>query len=393
MPSSLRILVASVLAAAVPMSVGAHAPVRVEAPVQHAPPTPATTPLRSAPIVVIRLTGDLVAVRLVSRLREELDAAAAAKAELVVLTLEGYRWRAEVVRALADAVKASTVPVAALLGPASPVGGGQTLVALAGTTCWISVLTSIKSDAKDEVVMPAVVGASLGPEPSPAAEIVARRGLPASMAAVLLAPATPVYAAWEGSDHVLTLHDGAAPANAAGNPVSLVMIEPSGPRARISSDTAVRLGIARATARDPGEVLRALSLRASSVTTRVVSEDLAARKVELHAALAGVRTLTSQAADRLTATPRGDDPADQDKRRKAGQASLSTLQHAIVAIARAEALAKDYPELLVEAPPGTSAVGMTPEGAVKAWHAAFKDAQADLAKAAERAARAAEPKR
>jgi hypothetical protein len=384
MRSPLPIIVASLIMGASSLNALAQ-----HTPIQPAPPAAPQPGVRAVPIVVVRLNGDLVATRLVGRLREELDGAAANNAELVVLSIEGYRWRANVVRALADVVSASKVPVAALLGPSSPLGGGQTLVALAANSCWISAMASIKCEPADEVVIPAVAGTAITPEPSPAADIVTRHGLPAGMGAVLLAPTTPTYATWEGSERVVTLHEGTPPANG----VALVSRETSGIRTRISSDQAVRLGIAKASAMDPGAVLRGLSLRASTVVTRLVAEDLAARKAELHTQLTAARTLTSQASDRLSSTPKGDDPADQDKRRKAGQSAVLTCQRAAEALGKAEAVAKDYAELLVEPPPGTTAVGITPEGSVKAWVAAFKDAQGDLAKVAERAARAAETKR
>lgn len=387
----LPLIVASVVAAVSPLDgrAGAIDPSLQQAPPQAEPGASHST-AKAGPVVVIRLNGDLVASRLVPRLRDELNAAADAKAGLVVLTIEGYRWRAEVVRALADVVSQSKVPVAALLGPSSPLGGGQTLVALAASHCWISTLASIKVEPSDEVVIPPAAGVAITPEPSAAADIVMRHKLPEGMASVLLAPTTPTYAMWEnGPEQPVTLHEGDPPAKG----VAVVRKETSGIKTRISSNDAVRLGIAKATANDPGAVLRGMQVKATSVVTRLVTEDLAARKADLHAQLTAARTLTSQATDRLTSVPKGDDPADADKRRKAGQAAAATCVRAQEALAKAEALAKDYPELLAEPPPGTSNVGMTAEGSVKAWVAAFKDAQGDVSKAAERAARAAETKR
>jgi hypothetical protein len=361
-----------------------------------APPSPL---VRTAPVVVVRLTGDLVARHLIARLRDELAAAAQAKAELVVLSIEGRRFRPDVARGLADVVATSPVPVAALLGPGSPVGGGQALVGLGASTCWISARTQIECEAADVLATPPDVNAAVAPEPTPAPDLLTKRGLPAELAGVLLAPAKPMYAAWHqdepGSTPVVTLHEGAAGLGAGtpGGPVNLVTVERTGPRTLISSDTAVRLGVARSIAGDPGQVLRQLGLRGSSVTTKLLTEDLTKRRAEMQAEVAAARSLIGQALDRLGALPKGDDPADQDKRRRGGSAAVTSLQHAGEAIARAEALAKNYPELLGEPPAGTSTVGMTPEGAVKAWYAEFKDVRGDLTKAAERAARAADPKR
>ncbi len=367
------------------------------APPSPSSPDPAGT--RVVPVVVIKLTGDLACGRLVARLREELEAAAAAKAELVVLSIEGRRWREDVARGLADVVMASPVPVAALLGPGGagalggPVGGGQALVAIAARTCWMAPRATIETFAGDEILIASAAGAAVVPEPSDAVDIVARRNLPTDLAGALLHPATPLHATWEGPERILTLHDTTAPADGAGGAVNLVTVNSTGARGRFIPDVAVRLRMVSGTAADPGQVMRAETVRARNLTQRLVFEDLGRRRTELIGALTTARTLTSQALDRVSASPRGDDPANQAKRRKNGQAALITLQKSADALARAESIAKEFPELLVEPPPGTSVVGVTPESSVRAWVSTFKDAQRDLAKAGERAARAAETER
>jgi hypothetical protein len=366
------------------------------APARQAPAPPESPGVRVLPVYSVRLTGDLVAKRLIERLREQLDAAGTAKAELVVLTIEGRRWRPEVARALADVVKASPVPVAALLGPGATVGGGQVLVALGASTCWIAPGTTIRTEPGDEVAVPPVAGSVVTPEPTGATEIVTKDFLPLALAEVLLAPVTPMYAAWESPERTLTVLEGAAPAGP-GDPssaaVALVTVERGAARTAISAESAVRLGIAKGLAVDAGQVLRALSLRGATTATHPVSDDLPARKTELHAAVASIRTLTSQASDRVSGSPKGDDPQDRDKRRRNGLSAVSICKRAGEELIKAEALAKDYPELLVEPAPESSSVGTTPESAVKSWQALFKDLRGDLSRVAGRAATAADAKR
>ncbi len=317
---------------------------RVDPPIERAPG-------RAGPALHLRLSGDLDSMACVERLRVRLDEARADRAALLVLEIDANRTRPDVLLALADAIRAAEIPTVGFLIDERDRRVSPTALALAlavGDRVAIDPQTAIRHERGDwrDDLLPEDIAP---PEAIEEFRMAVQRALAAREIDPTLANA------W--------LPDlDAAPTEA---------IDP-GALAAVGIDAVIADSVSR--------VARAVGHRASIPRAEVIDS-------ALEPARAQVDQLLTFADSALEETRRGLDLRNQrpDQRevsvhdhRRAGSAALDRLALASEGVDRAEALLREYPELLLAAPPGRTDVGTTRYTLRSAWRKRLDDLREDI---------------
>lgn len=352
-------------------------------------PAPRSSQAKPARVHVVQVNGDLDNADVARLIGEEIAAANEAGAGLVMLALDGHRWRMDVVANIAAAIGSSSAPVAVLLRDAKDhrVGAGEAALGLCAASCWIDPKTSIRSASGDdrrelapkaidlEKALRDVVGAAAVGQKARGADarlpgvlIAARAGMiaqkPESGGAWLLAPApagesTPVAGA------VVVVEAGNA-----GGPAAIV----------ISARIAVDLRIARGVAAQAGEVISGENIVGRPVVTKTIASGLAEAATALERGIEHLdRTL--DAAERALVI----DPKDKRKNtdplyHQAGRTALDLAHQAGDELDAAEKSTRRFPELLRQAAYGQTDIGRKPSDHEAEWRRVFQKRRDRIAK-------------
>ncbi len=332
------------------------------------PPAPPAQPAPPAPNGVrapatgkvwhLRITGDLDSDRLARDFAAELDRAASANAALLLLELDGNRSRPDVVLAMGRRVTECRVRTAAYLadGRDRRVGIGQLMLGVLCTDAFVAPGTRVVHTAADDL-------RALAPDDTDwrriADDLIAEAGTriesrsgDARLAGLLVAP---VESAWFVAE--------ADPARIETDPppgpgAQFVYFASSGPdRIEIDAALAVSLRLARGIPAGVPRLLTDLGARAGSPRTQVkLSSGLGDAERRLEREMGDLRVAMERIQEtlRVTAAKLDRRPQPSDYRR-AGNAALQQIDAADRALADAESLTAEYPELLRDAVPTPSA--------------------------------------
>lgn len=314
-------------------------------------PQPAARPAPVARCWHLKVTGDLDSDRLVRDFGVELDRAAAAGVGLILLELDGNRWRPDAVRAMGECVRHSPVRTAAYLADPRDrtVGVGQAIIAMLAGECLIAPGTSIRGDAAADLrsLAPADVKWD-GVEQDLADDLrmmLEPRGADPRLAELLVRPSTGAW--WVTEPPGL---ETSAPSGAA---VPFVVLGPRGPeRTEIDADLAVALRVAVGQAPTLSRALTGLGVRSGAARQRSeVASALPAAEKRLERAIDDLRVELERIEETLRVTPMKLDrrPQAHDFRR-AGDEALKLVVRADAALAAAVTLTEEFPELLRDRP-------------------------------------------
>ncbi len=305
----------------------------------------------AGPVVHIKITGDLDCDRLAADFAASLDAAERDGAALIVVEMDGDRWRTDVVWAMGKRVRSSTARVAAFLhDPAGRrVGTGQLMLGMLAGSCWISERTRVVGAAADD-------RRDLAPETTDWERVereltgalwlaIQERAGDPQLGTLL---ARPTDAAWgvreeSGGTRITT----SAPATAA-DAIPFIVADPAGGmRVDMPGELCVRLKAAG----EASSVARVVhgaggGTGASRSRTQLVSA-LADKPREWTAIMEQTRVTLRRIERDLTlrSTDLGRRPTDADYRR-AGDRARRDLDTADSLVAGADRLLGAYPELL-----------------------------------------------
>ncbi len=299
----------------------------------------------------IRLRGDLDSMACVDDLRARLDQAREDRTTLLVLEIDANRTRPDVLLALAAAIRDSEVPTIGFLidDRDRRVTAPALALALAvGDRVAIDPATAISFERGDW-------SADLLPDDLVAADAIEefRMAVQRSLAGREIDPT--ISSAW--------LPDADSGAG-----------EPLDARALAA------LGIEAILAPSVAQVCRAVGHRGQTPRPELIESALHSSREQVHA-------LLRQADVALEDTRRGLDLQRQrpDRRevsvhdhRRAGEEGLDRLARAAAAVDHAEELLREYPEILLAAPPGRTDVGTSRYSLRSAWRYRLDDLRDDI---------------
>lgn len=372
-------------------------------PVEPERPGPAASPgaaARRGKVVHLQIKGDLDSMKLVREFSAELASADQSGIALLLIELDGNRWRADVVWGLVQAARAVGAPTAAWLADPKDnrVGTGQALVAVlastAGAECWLAPKTAIVLDPGDDLRAQAPEETDwerVDRELSGAAWTALKaRNADTELAATLLTPgaAGPVWVVVPTDDTPPRLTGERPVGDAARQARRLVSVMPgaSGAAAadsahvEIPADLALRLPIAAGTARGPGEILTRHGSAAQPRVSRSIQSGLGAARRQVEQDATKIDRALESADQRLRDLPRPSDPDYTIRKRRAGNDTLPLLNDAQVALEQCERIIAEYPELLKATAPGRTPVGEDPKLAKMSWRLSFQARRDTLVK-------------
>lgn len=366
----------------------------------------------------IRLVRDLHCAKQIAEIRSAIDRAVETQRGAVVLELGFRGHRPDLLLELAGLLASTRerlvdaeggriqrpvrVYVVLESGPGeAPVGGGAAALALIADDAMIRPGVRIAASKGQDLPEPpamvrvstnaereaeAAVSASRARVQSLLASACARRGLGVELSDVLPRPARAAWWVspdpWQSSVSSVVFELPASEAEFAWG----VLAGPAGADEQalsvsIDARTVERLGLARAGSGSITQFLTSAGVNASGVERVDVRADLTSARAEVRAALERIdRDLRDVRAD-LRESTRSRRTEDQWKRRRAGERTIKRLPAIEEMIEQAERALTDYPELLVETPPGATPVGQTPDRLPAEWRRilqAHRDSAADV---------------
>lgn len=306
---------------------------------------------RPGPAVHLRLTGDLDAMSCVAEVRARLDAARADRAALLVIEIDADRARPDVLLALAEEIRRTEIPTVGFLIDGRDrrvTAPALALAVIVGDRVAIDPRTAVRFERGDW-------REDLLPEDVVAAEAIEELRMATQRALASREIDPTIVRAW------LPELD-AAPTDA---------IDPRGLEA---------VGVNAVVAESVAQVARAAGYRGS-----------VARAVEIESgaepARAEVDRLVRLADDAIERSRRALDlrnqrPDDREvsvhDHRRAGVDAGERLALASHAVDRAEEILREFPELLLAAPPGRTDVGTTRLTLRTAWRYRLDDLRKDI---------------
>jgi hypothetical protein len=408
-------LVCALLAIALPLraqpprDTPASEPPATEAPAADPPARPDSPPTSSsdstpparpkaARVYHLRLDGDLDCTALVAALRERLDDAASKKSGTIILELSGNRWRPDVVRDLAFALRESRLHTIAVLSDPRDhcVGAGALAIGLLAQEVFIERSTGI-------LATPEHIARELAPESADLEK--ATRELSGSLH-VTLAPRGLESLAWMIADPTrealekplyITPATTIAPARLTNSPPSPTdqtrgrtptpAVKPSA--ASSERGVAVELSAADLESLGLATPIRGLANVAAGVGTRLapvslrVSLDEARAKASDHLAVAD-RSLAAGEKDLDLDWPR-DPNVSRDTYQKAATRASRELDSVTSSLASLESLLAEFPELTRTPAPGQTSIAGKPSAYAARWKREAQNRADDLAKLREKA--------
>lgn len=343
-------------------------------------------------LIHLRIRGDLDCMKLARDVSRELARARPDGPSFIVVELDGDRWRADVVWTIAQEIRATGAPAAALLSDprGKRVGTGQFMLGLlvsaprysggsasdpAPCRLFLAPKTIVGLDPGEDLrtLAPATTDwETVDRELLGAAWLALKaRGVDTELAAACLTPSEAVWAVVDDQTgrRRLTIKRPGADAGAV-QVVEMSAAMPS-PRVAIDGTLAVELGVA-ATARTVGEVLTLCGVESHGRTTIVVSSGLRSAEREVHRLLGSVAEAVDRAEQTLRNIPSSYRRDYQIKKQRAGQEAGALLEEAAAALVRAEGIMEDYPELLRTNPPTRTHVGQDIRSFREEWRYLFQ---------------------
>jgi len=367
----------------------AHAHTRVA----HAPP---------GKVRHVAIVGDFEAMSPVRKFGEELERAAKDGDALVVLEMNGDRGRADVALALADLVRASSVPVAAYLSDARDrrVGAAQCCVGVSARYMLIDHATSVHAlpgDALRDLAPDKPDWERIGRELSGAAYARLREsGAAVDLARLLCAAAVEDAPpdAWAvvpadplGEARIVFEDPGAA----GGTVWRLVGRAASGAaHLTITADRLKQLRAVTAYAGAPGGVAGVLGIKGPARSRVSIDMTLSAARADVESGIAEADELLRKAADDLSLPKPPRQDISDDLYRKASSAARERIASARERLDRSERVVAEYPELTRTAAPGRTEVAGKPSTHGAGWRITFQK-RIDLARTLEEKAAAFDP--
>lgn len=372
-----------------------------------APPAaaPATERAAAAKLIHLRIRGDLDCMKLARDVARELARVRPEGPSFIVVEMDGDRWRADVVWTIAQEIRATGAPAAALLNDprGKRVGTGQFILGLLA-----SVPRSSAGSASDPLpcrlflAPKTIVGLDPGEDLRRTAaedtdwEAVDRelqgaawlalkaRGVDTELAATCLRPSDSVWAVAdeETGRRRLTIKRPETDAGAV-QVVELTAALPS-PRVAIDGTLAVELGVA-STARTVGEVLTLCGVEAHGRTTIEVSSGLASAERDVRRLVESVERAVERARQTLRNVPSSYRYEYELRKRRAGREAGALLEEAAAALVRAEGIIEEYPELLRTNPPTRTSVGQDPGRFRREWRDLFQRQRDEISELAAKA--------
>ncbi len=359
------------------------------------PPTQAlTTQPQARKVLHLHVRGDLDCLRLARDFADTLAAARDDGVEVLLLELSGNRWRADVIHAMAAAIKdpgsgggqgrAAPRRLLALLDDEIDhrVGFGQASLAMLADACAVSPRTMLVFEPADDLratAPPDTDWERVDRELQGLVYLAARdRRADALLNAVLPRPSGPVWAA-PAADVALPWR--LAP-NQPEHPAAALIVPPEtegrATCVKFDSATAERLGIATCQAKDAGLMLALQGLRARPIIRKELVSGLNESRAKLNRLIGqlddGLRAVDIDLAQ--AAKLRGLDAPRQ--KREAGERSRRAVADAEKRVIEAETLMVDYPELLASLPPGRTPVGQDPAKHPMLWRWRFQDIRKEI---------------
>lgn len=336
-------------------------------------PSPRKAP--SALVWSITLPGDIETVEVARRFEQAIADANADGARFINVQLSGASGRWDLAARLADALRASAVPVSTHL-PATrrgPAGVAQWLVWLAADQRYAHPDATVRTGADEALRLLAPEETAWGPiEESLTALITdAAPDAPPELARALLFPSERVWALVSASGRPPRLFASRPEPEPDARPLLLVDRSASrGWMVTLAAPTMAQLGFAHEQAASEGALRRAQG-----------SAGLSTREITIDAPLADVRRQAADAFRHADDTierlgevleQRADQSVARDVIRRRGRDVVESAREALEGLARVEESAEQTPELLRTAPPGQTAVGSRPESASAAWRRALQ---------------------
>lgn len=338
----------------------------------------------------IRLIGDWDCMRMVEDARAAFESARKDRAGAILLEMDGNRWRADIAGRLVEMVKEArtaspdhaAITVVAYLTDAKDqrVGGGQATLALCCDAVVVGGETRIESSLNDELralYPPGTDSAAVAVELRKSIAGSGRsngdvwsEALPVPTRALWWVADDP----WSGAGVKLTSADpGTDPAFAFGTVAGPAGAGPERLSLAMNAAAAKRTGFAGALATSASMALSSQGLAATGVRRYEVTSGLASARQELHSKIADIdRDLRQIDAD-IREASRSRSTETWARRKSAGQRAVTKLEAVEKQIMAAEGLAKDYPELLNDVPPGHTEVGQKAALLSSVWRDAFQN--------------------
>lgn len=400
---------ASSLRAEPPTDAPASEPPAIESPAREPsarPDAPATTPGEGkAPIARVatrvyhlRLEGDLDCTALVAAFRERLEDAASKKCGKIILELSGDRWRPDVVRDLAFALRESHLSTIAVLNDPQDhrVGAGALAIGLLAQELFIERTATV-------LATPDHIAGELAPESADVEKAtrelsgalhvaLAPRGLE-SLAWMTVDPtreaiAKPLYVKPANATTPAQLTNSPpSPTNQArGKPPAPVVKPPAassdrGVTVELSAADLESLGLATPV-RGLANVAAGAGTRLAPVTLRVSLEDARTKATDLLAA--ADRSLASAEKTLKLDWPR-DPTVALTTYQKAATSASRDLDSVATTLASFESLLSEFPELTRTPAPGQTSVAGKPSAYAARWKREAQSRADDLTKLREKA--------
>ncbi|MBC7835001.1 MAG: hypothetical protein H7Y88_07855 [Phycisphaerales bacterium] len=352
-------------------------------------------------VALVRVKGDLDNLRLVKDFAAAIAEVERDGAGLCIVELEANAWRADVVWAMAEAMRSSRSRCVGYLNdPDDRVGVGALLLAMCGASCYAQEKTliaaeaadNLRSDAPSETDWEAVDRQLQGAVWTS----LKRRSADSQLVETLLAPTGQLWASADAAGTPARLL-AEPPKDVAGAPAATQILAASplgeASRLRLGAELAESLGVVTASVRSAGEFAALEGGSAGSATRRAVTvvSGLAKARADLGATMERIDRALSLSERVLADVPRRSRPDSVRKSNEAGRESLSLLKETRTALQLCEGMFSEYPELYRETVPGVTPVGQEDRKPQWLWRQAFQtrrdrldELEADARLAAER---------
>ena len=352
------------------------------------------TPPRSCKVLHLHVRGDLDSLRLAQDFAEALATARADGVEVVVLELSGDRWRADVVHAMARALrdsestgtpgKVASRRVLTLLDDETDrrVGFGQTALGLLADACAMTPRTTAGFAARDDLrptASPETDWERVDRELQGFVYLGAKdRRADVLLSALLPRPTGPLWAAPQADAALPWRLAVNRPETTAASLIVPATAEDRAPDVTLDAATALRLGVATCEAKDAGQLLASQGMRARPIIRKELVSGMGEAREK-------ITRLVEQLVDGLRSVEidiaqakklRGQDATKL--KREAGDRSARAIAEAERRLLDAEVVMTDYPELLSGLPPGRTPVGQDPEKHPMLWRWRFQDLRDEI---------------
>lgn len=330
----------------------------------------------------IVISGDLDSIKLVSDIAAAVAQARQDGSDLFLLELNGRRWRADLILAIARIFRSESSPSQCVvyLNPRDQsISSGHAALALIADAAFLTPGSHIRFDTPDD----------LWPLSTPDVDRdTVDRDLRALMSNILqdrkADPLALTLFPRPSCPLVLIDSDGLqklSPVSTPGTkiiPITTASSNSQSLRFDLDTERALALGIISGTARSPADALTQLGVRAKRLSRIDCASTLPAARERLLADVEFINGTRRRAQGAIDAVYRLRTAESVSKQRRTGADQSAPLAAALKRIESLEALVQDYPELLRTPPPGTTHIAQNSESIATAWRTFFQSRRSDL---------------